>query len=132
MPEGYEGRHVVGINPHWRRIWSYGLPIFVIVQDPDDGDLYFGNLARMADLARPDERKIPLYPDLRLTPNGLDRFMRAARAEAREPIPPAEITDGEVPQFIRYPDGTIGPSPQALDVTRRQTLGRAHRLVLQP
>lgn len=97
VPDGEEGRHIVGINPRWRRIWSYSRPIFVIVQDPDDGDLYFGNLARMADLAMPDEKAIPLYPDLRLTPNGIDRFMTAARAEARHPIPPIEITGGEVP-----------------------------------
>jgi Domain of unknown function (DUF4365) len=120
VPVGEEGRHAVGINPRLRRIWSYSRPMFVIVQDPDDGELYFGNLARMADLAMPGEKKIPLYPDLRLTPDGLDRFMKAAREEARCPIPPAQVTGDEVPHYTRYPDGTIGPSPQALDVIRRQ------------
>jgi hypothetical protein len=118
-PVGAEGRHIVGINRRWRRIWSDSRPMFIIVQDPDDEELYFGNLARMADLAMPDEREIPLYPDLRLTPDGLDRFMQAARAEARQPIPPAQYDGNKVPDFVRYADGTIGPSPQALEIIRR-------------
>jgi hypothetical protein len=60
---------------------------------------------------------IPLYPDLRLSPDGLDRFLRSARAEARQPKPdPPPNTSGPVPIYVRYPDGTVGLSREALDV----------------
>jgi hypothetical protein len=114
-----EGRHVVHINPRLQQIWSNSRPIFIIVQDPDDEELYFGNSARMADLAMPSERKISLYPDVRLTPDGLDRFLESARAEAVMPMPHVPYTGGAIPTTIRYPDGTLGPSPIALEVTHR-------------
>jgi hypothetical protein len=130
-PVGEEGRHVIPIDNRLRRIWSDSRPIFVLVHDPDDEELYFGNLARMADLAMPGETQIPLYPDLRIRPpdptlepyeqnrTELDRFKEAVRAEARCPIPPVNPSGYEVTRFISYPDGTIGPSPQALEVIRR-------------
>jgi hypothetical protein len=130
-PVGEEGRHVIPIDCRLRPIWSDSRPIFVLVQDPDDGELYFGNLARMADLAMPDERQVPLYPDLRIKPpdpgqepeaqdrSELNRFKEAVRAEARHPIPADEITPYEVASFVRYADDTIGPSPQDLKIIRR-------------
>jgi hypothetical protein len=122
-----EGRHIIGITPRLRQLWSYSRPIFVLVQDPvpddgGDGELYFGNLARMADLAMPRENRIPLYPDLRLTPNGLDRFLEAAKAEALTPLPPLSYSGGAVPTMVRYQDGTLGPSPITLDVMRRMEI----------
>ena len=54
---GFEGHHVVDMNERLRDIWRNSRPIYVIVQDPDDGELYFGNLARMADV-------LPLAQDL--------------------------------------------------------------------
>ena len=130
-PVGEEGRHVIPIDNRLRRIWSDSRPIFVLVYDPDDEELYFGNLARMADLALPSETQIPLYPDLRIRPpdptlepyeqnrTELDRFKDAVRAEARCPIPPADGAGFEVSRFISYPDGTLGPSPVALEAIRR-------------
>jgi hypothetical protein len=53
----FEGHHVVDMNERLRDIWRNSRPIYVIVQDPDDGELYFGNLARMADV-------LPLAQDL--------------------------------------------------------------------
>jgi hypothetical protein len=115
-----EGRHAVPINPRLRRIWSDSRPIFVLVQDPDDNELYFGNLARMADLAMPDETMIPLYPDLLLTSDNLDRFVSAARAEARDPLPPMQSHGGAASTYVVYGDDTIGLSREALEVIRRE------------
>ena len=139
-PVGEEGRHIIPINARLRRIWSDSRPIFILVQDPDDEEMYFGNLARMADLAMPDENQIPLYPDLRIRPpdptlepfeqdrTELDRFIEAARAEARCPIPPIETAGTEVANFVKYPDGTIGPSPHALEAIRRDMASDAAAL----
>jgi hypothetical protein len=161
-PRGHEGHHVVDIDVRLRAIWRNSRPIYVIIYDPNDGELYFGNLARMADLApldqdlanvyermgRPNDDSpfhrhlarvydrisrlsqdqlrhhktwIPLYPDLRLTPDGLDRFLVAARAEARQPIPdPTDPATGEIPTYVTYPDGTVGLSREVLDYIRRR------------
>jgi hypothetical protein len=130
-PVGEEGRHVIPIDNRLRRIWSDSRPIFVLVHDPWDEELYFGNLARMADLALPGEDQVPLYPDLRIRPpdptlepyeqnrSELDRFKEAVRAEARCPIPPA-ATAPESTRYVNYPDGTLGPSPHALELIRRE------------
>jgi hypothetical protein len=131
-PVGEEGRHVIPIDGRLRRLWSDSRPIFVLVQDPWDEELYFGNLARMADLAQPGEDHIPLYPDLRIRPpdatlepfeqnrTELDRFKEAVRAEARCPIPPLSDSGPETTRYVNYPDGTIGPSPHALEALRRE------------
>lgn len=154
-PRGFEGHHVIDMDSRLRDVWRNSRPIYVIVQDPDDSELYFGNLARMADvlplkqeLASTYERMdgggddarlnkylakvheevlgmegdmlrlyktwIPLYPDLRLTPDGLERFLTQARAEARQPVPNPYDGMGEVPIYVTYPDGTIGLSREAL------------------
>lgn len=157
---GFEGHHVIDMDSRLRDIWRNSRPIYVIVQDPDD-ELYFGNLARMADvqpldqdLASAYERMpmrgdgsradkhlariyekishlsddqlldhktwIPLYPDLRLTPDGLQRFLKQALAEARQPIPDPSSGDGVIPTYVTYPDGTIGPSREALDARNQR------------
>ena len=155
-PRGFEGHHVVDIDSRLRVVWRNSRPIYVIVHDPDDDELYFGNLARMADVEPLDQdlasaygpdsdsaankrlaraykrvsglnedelRKhktwIPLYPDLRLTPNGIERFLTAARAEARQSLPDRHYDGGAVPIYVTYPDGTIGLSREALDARDR-------------
>lgn len=152
---GYEGHHIVDVDARLRRIWRNSRPIYIIVQDPDDGELYFGNLARMMDVLPLDQEIastyarmsdqdgsrfseylasvhvslsgmsqdelrrhktwMPLYPDLRLTPDGLDRFLAAARAEAEHPIPDPYVGPGAIPLYVTYRDGTIGPSREELD-----------------
>jgi hypothetical protein len=157
--QGFEDHHIVDVNERLKRIWTNARPMYVVVQDPDDGELYWGNLTRMADnlpldqdlvetflragtpptgdsvleryLARlyqrisclgPDQiyaRKswVPLYLDFRLTPDGLQRFLRYAIADARRPRPDYVYPSvGDVPTLITYPDGTIGPSREVLDV----------------
>ena len=156
---GFEGHHVIDMDSRLRAVWRNSRPIYVIVHDPDDDELYFGNLARMADVEplaqdlassyrdkgaqadrfdeylasvykkvshlnedklRDYKTWVPLYPDLRLTPDGLERFLTAARAEARQPIPDlSPNTGGAVPIYVTYPDGTIGPSRDALDARDR-------------
>lgn len=54
---GFEGHHGVEMNERLQDIWRNSRPIYVIVHDPDDDELYFGNLARMADV-------LPLAQDL--------------------------------------------------------------------
>jgi hypothetical protein len=155
-PRGFEGHHVVDIDLRLRTIWRNARPVYVIVHDPDDDELYFGNLARMADVEplaqdlaeafermggqednspfcrylkgvhkrisalNEDQRRssktmIPLYPDLRLTPDGLDRFLAQALVEARQPRPAPNGWGGGVPIYVTYPDGTVGLSREALD-----------------
>jgi hypothetical protein len=157
---GFEGHHVIDMDVRLRGIWRNSRPIYVIVQDPADNELYFGNLARMADvepleqdLVRSHDPKsnpgndsrlnkylasvykkisqlregqlpyhttwIPLYPDLRLTPDGLQRFLAQARAEARQPIPDHSSSMGAVPIYVTYPDGTTGPSREVLEARDR-------------
>jgi Domain of unknown function (DUF4365) len=159
---GFEGHHVIDMDSRLRTVWRNSRPIYVIVHDPDDDELYYGNLARMADVMpldqniaatydplkgdRDDDQRfdkylarvykqvsglsedklrlhktwIPLYPDLRLSSDGLDRFLRSARAEARQPKPdPSPNTSGPVPIYVKYSDGTVGPSREALDVRDR-------------
>lgn len=160
---GFEGHHVIDMNERLRDIWRNSRPIYAIVHDPDDDELYFGNLARMADvlplaqdlagsydragrnqdafsprlgryLARLHEQVsslsedqlrlhktwVPLYQDWRLTPDGLDRFLETVSKEAAQPLPDyAAYVGGEVPIYVTYPDGTIGPSREALDADRR-------------
>jgi hypothetical protein len=163
-PLGFEGHHVIAMNERLRDIWRNSRPIYAIIQDPDDGELYFGNLARMADVLplaqdlassydpdHPDrysgrraslgrylerlhrqisrlndeelrvhETWLPLYQDWKLTPEGLERFLETASKEAAQPLPDyVPYVGGEVPIYVTYPDGTIGPSREALDAERR-------------
>lgn len=160
-PRGFEGHHVTDMDVRLRNIWRNGRPAYVFVHDSDDGELHFGNLARMADveplaqelvrnfnptknagrnpklhryltsvdrrISRMSEEEvrtcrtmIPLYPDLRLTPDGLDRFMSQTRAEVRQHTPDPSNSLGAVAIFATYADGTIGLSREALDARRRQ------------
>lgn len=160
---GFEGYHVIDMDSRLRTVWRNSRPIYVIVHDPDDDELYFGNLARMADVEPLDQDLaesyesiddsmddsrfyrhlesvhkrvsrlskdklrlhktwVPLYPDLRLTPDGLDRFLKSARAEARQPTPNPSNTGGKVPIYVTYPDGTMGLSREALNAEYRLRL----------
>jgi hypothetical protein len=162
-PRGSEGHHVIDMDARLRDVWRNSRAIYVIVQDPDDDELYYGNLARMADVeplyqdladayqrmgapvndprfdrylagvyervSRLSEDKlrsyttpIPLYADFRLTPDGLDRFLESALAEARQPIPDPSAGIGATPIYVTYPDGTIGLSREALDAIRHREL----------
>src|ERR1022692_751101 len=64
--QGFDGHHIVDMDKRLKRIWSNSRPTYVIVQDPDDGDLYWGNLTRMAD-------NMPLDQDL------IEPYLRAGR-----------------------------------------------------
>lgn len=159
-PRGYEGHHIVDVDARLKTVWHNARPTYVIVQDPDDDELYFGNLTRMVDMqpldqdladvyermhkpndgsvfhtylaavheriSRLDDEErshhktwMPLYPDLRLTPDGLDRFLEYALADARQPLPERQSPAGEVETIVTYPDGTIGPSLEALEARKR-------------
>ena len=72
--------HSIPVSPRLRNIWrNSSIPIFVIVRDVLDGQLYWGDLTRMADTLPERSRTVALTPDKRLTPDGLDRFLEAAR-----------------------------------------------------
>jgi len=74
--------HSIPIDDRLRNIWrNSSIPIFVIVFDPDDEELYWGNLAVMAKMTPGGVRTIPVLPDTRLTPDGLDNFLEIARLE---------------------------------------------------
>ncbi len=159
-PRGYEGHHIVDVDERLKTIWSNARPTYVIVQDPDDGELYFGNLTRMVDMQpldqdladvyermhEPDDGSVfhrylasvhkrisdlseekqhlhktwmPLYPDLRLTPDGLDEFLEYALADARQPLPERQSGEGAASTIVTYPDSTIGPSLEALEARKR-------------
>jgi hypothetical protein len=62
---------------------------------------------------------VPLYQDWRLSPDDLTRFLDTAGKEAVQPIPDYSDSGGEVPVYVSYPDGTIGPSREALEAGRR-------------
>ena len=160
-PRGYEGHHIIDVDGRLQAIWRNARPTYAIIQDPDDDELYFGNLTRMVDMEpldqdladvydrmkRPndgttfhrylarvyerisrlnaDEQRrhktwMPLYPDLRLTPDGLDRFLKNALTDARQPLPGRQLPVGEIETIVTYPDGTIGPSMEALDFRARR------------
>ena len=160
-PQGFEGWHIVDMDSRLQNVWRNSRPIYIIVQDADDGELYWGNLAIMADVepldqdlaesftrlstedkddspfykhlesihkrvSRLNERQlgkhktwIPLYPDLQLTPDGLEGFMNSARALARYPMPDPERGGDSPPLFVRYADGHVGLSREALEARRR-------------
>jgi len=109
--------HKIEMTARWRKLWRNSRPIYVIVQDPDDKELYWGNLARMADIA--PTGWVRIYPDVRLTPDGLHGFLKSARTEALCPRPPYNPGGGRPPIFARYCDGTIGLSREALEAQAR-------------
>jgi len=160
---GYEGHHWVDVDARLETVWRNARPTYVIVQDPDDDELYFGNLTRMVDMQpldqdlaevyewmqkpndgsrhhtylakvhsriaglAPDERdrhktSMPLYPDLRLSPDGLDRFLQYALADARQPKPERQFGASQLAVNVRYPDGTIGPSLEGLEELELEAL----------
>jgi hypothetical protein len=160
---GYEGHHWIDVDARLATVWRNARPTYVVVHDPDDDELYFGNLTRMVDmqpleqdladmyewmqkpndgsrnhayLARVHSRIarlapdaldrhktwMPLYPDLRLTPDGLERFIGYALADARQPKPERQFGASEIKVNIRYPDGTTGPSLETLEDLERDAL----------
>jgi hypothetical protein len=160
---GYEGHHIVDVDVRLKTVWHNARPTYVIVQDPDDNELYFGNLTRMVDMqpldqdladvyermGKPNDGSVfhtylsavherisrlndeersqhktwmPLYPDLLLTPDGLDRFLEYALADARQPLPERQSQTGKIETTVPYPDGTIGPSLEALETLKRLEL----------
>jgi Domain of unknown function (DUF4365) len=75
-----ENGHSIPVNPRLRHIWrNSSIPIFVIVRDVADDQLYWGDLNLMAEALLENSRTAALTPDQRLTPDGLDRFLEAAR-----------------------------------------------------
>ncbi len=48
-------------------------------------------------------------------PEGLDRFLEYALVDARQPLPERQSPTGEIDTIETYPDGTIGPSLEALE-----------------
>ncbi len=76
--------HVIEINSRLRSLWlNSNTPIFVVAQDPNDGELYWGNLKEMAERAPQESKSAYLYPDQKLTPNGISDFLEAARTECK-------------------------------------------------
>ena len=74
--------HSIPIDARLRTIWrNSSIPIFVIVQDPDDRELYWGNLTEMANGAPEESGTISIMPNARLTPGGLEQFLEVARLE---------------------------------------------------
>ncbi len=74
--------HSIPIDTRLRNIWqNSSLPIFVIVRDVDDGHLYWGSITCMLESASTGAGTIAVLPDLRLTPDGLPKFLEAARLE---------------------------------------------------
>jgi len=91
--------HFIPADQRLRNIWqNSSIPMFVIVQDPDDEQLYWGNLNEMAKLLRPGAPgTVPVLPDTRLTPDGLETFLAAARLEcsARRSDPLLNLTSAD-------------------------------------
>jgi len=90
--------HSIEIDDRLRKIWrDSSIPIFVIVLDPDDGELYWGNLGMMAKMAPEGAGIIPVLPNTRLTPDGLKNFLEIARLEcsARRSDPLLDLTSAD-------------------------------------
>ena len=63
--------HSIEIDDRLRKIWrDSSIPIFVTVLDPDDRELYWGNLGTMAKMAPEGAGIIPVLPNTRLTLTG--------------------------------------------------------------
>lgn len=90
--------HAIPIDPRLRSVWrNSSLPVFVIVRDPDDSQLYWGNLSAMAEGASDEVRTVTVVPDICLTRDGLEGFLKAARHEclARRSDPLLNLTSAE-------------------------------------
>ncbi|MEV0307474.1 DUF4365 domain-containing protein [Nonomuraea fuscirosea] len=71
---------VIPINARLRRVWrNSSMPVYVIVHDPDDGELYWGDLMTMAQNVSDTAKSVRVQPDDRLTPDGLEDFLDAVR-----------------------------------------------------
>lgn len=74
--------HAIPLDHRLRYVWSNSsLPVFVIVRDVDDGNLYWGNISHMLAATPIEARTMALLPDVSLTPNGLAEFLESARFE---------------------------------------------------
>jgi hypothetical protein len=72
--------HSIPITSRLRKIWlNSSLPIYVIVRDVQDGELYWGDITRMIDGLSGGSGTVSLIPDARLSPDGLEAFLDAAR-----------------------------------------------------
>lgn len=90
--------HSIPIDARLRTIWrNSSIPIFVIVQDPDDRELYWGNLTEMANGAPEESGTISVMPNARLTRDGLEQFLEVARLEcsARRSDPLLNLTSAD-------------------------------------
>ncbi len=69
----------------------------MIVLDPDDGELYWGNLTEMVKTASGGIGTVPVSPNIRLTPDGLEQFLEVARLEcsARRSDPLLNLTSAD-------------------------------------
>jgi hypothetical protein len=87
--------HSIPIDQRLRNIWrNSSIPMFAIIHDPDNGELYWGNLTEMARNAPENAGTVSVSPDTRLTPDGLGQFLEAARLEcsARRSDPLLNLT----------------------------------------
>jgi hypothetical protein len=95
--------HSIPIDLRLRKIWlNSSLPVYVIVRDVEDGELYWGDLRRMIDTLPEDIGTVALIPNLRLTPDGLGEFLEAARlaCSARRSDPLLNLTSTD-PNLVR-------------------------------
>jgi hypothetical protein len=73
------GRHVIDMDSRLRTVWRNSRPIYVIVHDPDDDELYYGNLARMADVMPLDQDIAATYDALKVTKKATNAFTNISR-----------------------------------------------------
>lgn len=74
--------HSIPLDRRLRYVWSNSsLPVFVIVRDVDDGNLYWGSISQMLEATPIEAHTMALLPDMNLTPDGLSGFLDAARFE---------------------------------------------------
>lgn len=117
--------HSIPIDDRLRKIWrNSSIPIFVIVLDPDDEELYWGNLAMMAKMAPEGVGTIPVLPDTRLTPDGLENFLGIVRLECsarrRDPLLDLTSADSSLLQSALFDCLALGRhDPRYLTFVRR-------------
>lgn len=117
--------HSIPIDDRLRKIWrNSSIPIFVIVLDPDDMELYWGNLTLMAKMAPGGVGTIPVLPDTRLTPDGLKNFLEIARRECsarrRDPLLDLTSADSSLLQSALFDCLALGRhDPRYLTLVRR-------------
>jgi hypothetical protein len=117
--------HSIPIDDRLRKIWSNSsIPIFVIVLDPDDMELYWGNLTMMAKMASGGAGTIPVLPGIRLTPDGLKNFLGIVRhecvAKRRDPLLDLTSTDSSLLQSALFDCLALGRhDPRYFTLVRR-------------